>query len=155
MAGREHVQALMRDIGPQSGLLEVTEFAEHDTWTLVVDEATVLFADYDNTGPRLMLSAEAGVPADAGRLGLYELLLKYNDAWRETGGGRMALDPAGTVVQRFELPVQGLELPRLQAVIGAFVDVLHGWREIVAKAGGDETPSASASAMMPGGMIRG
>lgn len=154
MAGREHVQALMRDVGPQAGLLEVTEFAEHDAWTLVVDDATVLFVDHDDTDGRLMLSAEVGEPAEAGRPGLHELLLRYNDAWRETGGGRMSLDPAGVVVLRFELPVQGLELARLQGVIGTFVEVLRGWREIVANAGG-EVPAVPLAAMMPGGMIRG
>ena len=30
-----------------------------------------------------MLSAEVGQPAEAGRLRFYELLLRYNDAWRE------------------------------------------------------------------------
>ncbi len=155
MADRKHVQALMREIGPQSGLLEVTEFAERDVWTLIVDEATVLFADYDDAGARLMLSAEVGEPAEAGRLRLYELLLRYNDAWRETGGGRMALDPAGAVVLLFELPVAGLELARLQAAIGGFTAALGGWREILAKAGDDAAGPTLPAAMMPGGMIRG
>ena len=155
MAGREHVQALMREIGPQSGLLEVTEFADLDAWTLVVDEATVLFADYDDSRPRLMLSAEVGEPAETARLRLYELMLRYNDAWRETGGGRMALDPAGGVVLGLELSVEGLELARLRAVIGGFVEVLQGWRDIVAKARGDETVTVPPEVMMPAGIIRG
>ncbi len=155
MAGREHVQALMRDIGPQMGLLEVTEFAEPHVWTLVVDEETVLFVDYDDPGARLLLSAEVGEPAEAGRLVLYELLLRYNDAWRETGGGRMALDPAGVVVQQFEMAVAGLELQRLQAAVGTFVDVLRGWREILATAGRHDADASSATLTMPGGMMPG
>lgn len=155
MAGREHVQALMRDIGPQLGLLEVTEFAVLHTWTLVVDETTVLFADYDDAGIRLMLSAEVAEPAEAGRSQLYELLLRYNDAWRQTGGGRMALDPAGTVVLLFELPVAGLDLARMQTVIRGFVEVLHGWREALARAAGDAADPVPPIAMMPDGMIRG
>lgn len=154
MAGRKHVEALMREIGPQLGLMEVTEFAERGTWTLVVDEATVLFADYDDTHARLMLSAEIGEPAEAGRLRLYELLLRYNDAWRETGGGRMALDPAGAVVLLVDLPVAGLDLPRLQATIGGFVEALGAWREVLVKAGQDEPMPAMTT--VPGGtMIRG
>ena len=105
MAGKEHIQALMREIGPQMALAQVTEFEVEGTWTLMPDEDTVLFADYDEAGGRLVLSAEAGRPVDSGRLGLYDLLLRYNNSWAETGGVRMALDGEGTVVQLFDLPV--------------------------------------------------
>ena len=97
MASREHVQALMRAIGPQMALQEVTEFEAEGTWTLVPDEDTVLFADYDEAGGRLVLSAQCR-PARRGQPpGLYDLLLRYNNRWAETGGVRMALDGEGGI----------------------------------------------------------
>ena len=153
MAGKEHIRALMREIGPQMALAQVTEFEVEGTWTLIPDEDTVLFADYDEAGGRLVLSAEAGRPVDSGRLGLYDLLLRYNNSWAETGGVRMALDGAGTVVQLFDLPSADLDLPRLQAVVTGFIDTLRAWREIVGRAGGGSTEAAFGP--MLGGMIRG
>jgi hypothetical protein len=152
MTGRTNVQALMQAIGPQLALLEVTEFAALNTWSLVVDEATVLFADYDEGREVLVLSAEAGRPAETDRLQLYDLLLRYNIRWAETGGVRMALDgEAGSVTQLFELAVNGLDLPRLQTVVARFLDTLRAWREIVGQApAAAETPFAT----MPCGMIR-
>jgi hypothetical protein len=79
MAGKEHIRALMREIGPQMALAQVTEFESEGTWTLMPDEDTVLFADHDEAGGRLVLSAEVGRPIEAGRLGLYDLLLRYNN----------------------------------------------------------------------------
>lgn len=154
MSGKQHVQALMRAIGPQLGLLEVTEFEAENTWTLVPDEDSVLFADYDDAGGRLVLSAEVGRPAGDDRLRLYELLLRYNNRWPETGGVRMALDEAdGGVVQLFDLPVADLDLARLQTVVANFLDMLKAWREIVAAVPAE--PEASSFNPMLGGMIRG
>jgi hypothetical protein len=152
--GKEHVQSLMRAVGPQLDLLEVTEFDEQNVWTLVVDEATVLFADYDDAQARLVLSADVARPPGTERQSLYELLLRYNNLWPETGGVRMALDEAdGNVGQLFDLPVADLDLPRLQAVISGFVATLLGWREIVGRpvAGTAEPPFSP----MLGGMVRG
>ncbi len=154
MASREHVQALMRAIGPQMALQEVTEFEALGTWTLVPDQDTVLFADHDEAGRRLVLSADVGRPAEGGRLHLYDLLLRYNNRWAETGGVRMALDgEGGAIVQLFDLPVADLDLPRLQAVLAGFTDMLKAWREIVARAEMGAAPAPPGP--MLGGMIRG
>src|SRR5262245_11105042 len=85
MAGKDNVHALMRDIGSQLALLEVTEFEELGTWTLVVDETTVLYAEYDEGRNVLVLSADVDKPTEARRLLLYDLVLQYNNLWRETG----------------------------------------------------------------------
>jgi hypothetical protein len=157
VASKEHVHSLMADLGPLLELLEVTEFAKENVWTLVVDEQTTVFADYDDGFGRVTLSADVAEVPPGGRERLYELLLTYNNQWSETGGVRMGLDaPGGSVVQMVDLPADGLDLPQLQAVVGNFVDKIRAWREIVAKSGdglglrdtGPEDPFMS-------GMIRG
>jgi hypothetical protein len=157
MAGKEQVHDLMSAIGPMLELLEVTEFDEENLWTLVVDEDTVLFADYGAEEGRLVLSTELGAPPGGERHGLYELLLTYNNQWGETGGVRMALDaPGGNVVQIYDLALAGLDLPRFQTVVGNFVDTARAWREIVAKGGdgGGDSPAGPIDPFMSG-MIRG
>jgi hypothetical protein len=157
MTGKEQVHDLMSGIGPLLELLEVTEFDEENVWTLVVDEETVVFADYQDEGERLVLSTEVGAPPPGDRKGLYELLLTYNNQWGETGGVRLALDaPDGSVVQIYDLALAGLDLPKLQAVIGNFVDVARAWREIVARGGeGGGEPAAGPIDPFMSGMIRG
>jgi hypothetical protein len=154
MTAKQHVGALMRDVGPQLDLLEVTEFDDQDVWTLVVDETTVVFADYNDAQSRFVLSADVAQPQWNDRQALYELLLRYNNCWPQNGGVRMALDEAdGNVVQLVDLPVADLDLPRLQAAILGFVATLSAWREILSRPGasGAEPPFNP----LLGGMIRG
>lgn len=158
MSDRRHVQALMREIGPGLELQEVTEFEERGTWTLVVDDGTVLFADYDDGREGIVLSAEVALPPEAGRPALHEFMLRYNNAWRETGGVRLALDGEGAVVQLFDVPAAGLDLSRLQGVVAGFVGTLRAWREIVARGGArgqEDAEAAPVNPMLLAGMIRG
>ena len=108
MTEAAQIHALMTENGPRLELAEVTASEEHGQWTLVVDEATVLFADWDEERQCVWLSAEVGAPAAGDQLRLYELLLVYNNGWAETGGIRMALDEAGgSVVMTYDLPAAG------------------------------------------------
>ena len=119
----------MREIGPLLELEQVTEFDGGREWALVVDEATVVHADYVEADDRLMLSIELGQPPEASRHRIYELLLLYNHAWPETGGVRMALEsPGGTIVQLFETGVGDLDLTGLRNVVAGFVELARHWR---------------------------
>jgi Tir chaperone protein (CesT) family len=159
MADKAHVHALMAEIGPAMGLAEVAEFERDNLWTLVVNEGTVLFADYDPEDARLWLSADVCVPWPGDRSRLYELLLQYNAQWRQTGGTRLALDgPEGSVILAYDLPVAGLDLHGLRTIVSNFRDTLDGWRKIVAAAPAASRGSETASGpdpMFQSGMIRG
>jgi len=149
MSGYEQVRALMAQIGPVLELAEVLEQAERHAWTLVDQDATVLFAEFLPAEAMLFLSAEAGAPPPEHRAGLYHLMLQYNARWQETGGVRLALDgPDGAVVQAYTMPVADLDLARLCTVIRNFRANLGGWRTIIADAAA--TPDINTL-----GMIRG
>lgn len=157
MSGKAQLHRLMAEIGPLLELQEVTEFEAEDLWTLVVDADTVLFLDYQATPERLVLSAEAGVPAEAGRE-FYATLLQYNNQWAETGGVRLALDgPEGGVVQIVDLALAGLDLSQLQTTLMGFLATLRAWREIVAQAGAGRADTAEPGLAPYGlqGFIRG
>ena len=145
MSAKSLVTQVMTEIGPLLELGAVIESDDGDGWILVVDEDNSVLVELDETEERILLSADAGLPDDDARPRLYEMLLAYNRQWHATGGIRMALEePGGEVVQMLELPVAGLGVTRLAQVFVAFLEVLAGWRTIVARqAGADDRSDAS------------
>ena len=155
MPDRANLHALMTEIGPALELAEVEEFEREDLWVLTAGDGVVLFAEYQPDDRRLWLSTDVCEPPGE-RLVLYDLILQYNARWKETGGVRLALDgPEGSVVLAYDLPVAGLDLPRLQTVIRNFRDTLDGWRTIVAASGQTEGQGSRGLDPMLMGMIRG
>lgn len=154
MSHREHLHHLMTELGPLLEPLEITEFEELNTWTVVMDEDTTLFVDYDEDNDRLTLSADVGTPAEDIRGRIYRQLLRRNGEALRPGQARLALDEAGgTVVQIVDLPQSNPDVAGLQGAIREFLDTLSEWREAV-----NTSSHASAVPMenfSPGGMIRG
>ena len=146
MSVKDHMHRLMSEIGPLLEVAAVIEADDGDGWILAIEEDDSVLVELDEAEGRLFLSAEAGLPDDEARPGLYETLLVYNAQWYASGGVRMALDePGGEVVQMLELPAAGLEASRLAQVFVAFLEVLSGWREVVAGSpGGGDGLDASA-----------
>src|SRR5262245_10352205 len=131
MARKQQIQDLMAAIGPMIDPLAVSEFEAENTWTLQIDEDTLLIIDLDEKQDKLVFTTEIGVPT-GDRVALNERLLCLNYHWDTTGGVRMALDgPQGAVVQLFDLPCAELEPSRLARVIANFLDTARAWRAIV------------------------
>jgi hypothetical protein len=93
---------------------------------------------------KLVLSTGLGTPPADRQAATYELLLRYNYNWPESGGVKMALQPneetesEAEVVMLFELNASGLDLPGLQRVLVSFVSIARTWRELVAVGFGGE-----------------
>lgn len=153
MAGLERVDAWMREIGPLLDLEQVTLYDSGREWALIVDEATVVYADYITDGERLMLSIELGRPPESSRHRVYELLLLYNHAWPDTGGVRMALESeGGSVVQLFETPTADLDPIGLRNLVGSFVELARHWRDGIARGSGDGLPPTDDRGLLLGGI---
>ena len=158
MSGNEEIHQLMAEIGPILDLGEVYEGAGANAWTLAGQDRTIIFVEFMSDDDRLWLSAEVGTPPPADCLRLYSLMLQYNARWQQTGGIRLALDaPDGAIVQAYDMPAAGLDLPRLCTIIRNFRNTLDGWRRIAI--GGRETadpaPDPTAADVTMTGMIRG
>jgi hypothetical protein len=83
------------------------------------------------------------------------MLLVYNAAWRETGGGRLALDePGGEVMLIFDLAATGLDVSALQAVLANVQEVAALWRRLIAR-GASAGQQELSPTFMPTGAIRG
>ena len=156
MAGLDRVDALMREIGPLLGLDQVTLYDSGREWALVVDERTVVYADYIEAGERLMLSIELGRPPEASRQRVYELLLLYNHAWPDTGGVRMALESeGGPIVQLFETDTADLDVSGLRNLLGGFIELARHWRGGITRGVAGEDVGMAVDRMLMLGSIRG
>ena len=161
-ASWEQVHGLMAEVGAVLDLAEVTELPDHDYWRVVGADETGIDLDFERTTGRLMLSTQLGRPRAQGREALYDTLLAYNGAWRETDGARLALDePGGEVVLLFDLAVEGLDVSEFGGVLANFQEVAAVWRRLVARGGVAATTGDGAAmeatmpSFMPPGFIRG
>ena len=144
MAGIDQVRLLLKELGPALELGAIQELPGGNAWGLATRESLIVFLEYMPDDDRLWLSAEAGTPRAEDHAALFPLMLQYNAQWRQTGGVRLALDAAdGAVVLAYDVPVAGLDLPELCAVIRNFHDMLEGWSTIVS--GGGRAATAPAS----------
>jgi hypothetical protein len=133
MATTEQLNALLAETGAILELAEVIGFESENLWTLEVDETTILFVDHEANQHRIVLSGEVVKPHDARKISAYELLLQYNNQWKSTGGLRMALDgPGGSINQICDISTVDLNAHALADMIRVFVDVLRGWRDMLA-----------------------
>lgn len=156
MAGIDQVRLLLKELGPALELGAIRELPGGTAWGLATQDSLILFLEYTPDDDRLWLSAEAGTPRAEERAGLYPLMLQYNAQWRQTGGARVALEADDAVVLACDVPVAGLDLPRLCAIIRNFQVMLEGWSAILSGAGRASTGPAPADTLVAAsGVIRG
>jgi hypothetical protein len=102
------------------------------TWHVAFDDATCFDIQYDERGRRIMITGNVGIVAEPARAQIYPTLLQYNFIWQQTGGVRMALDPATEqVVAMFELPASGLGPSHLSQALSSMAGVRRAWAEIL------------------------
>ena len=155
MTTSQQLSELMAKIGPACGLLEVTEFDEGSncSWILVAEEETYLTADLDEAFGKLVLACEIATPPAERRGDIYEMLLRFQNAWPDTGGLRFSVDVDDSVVMMFDLAVSHLNVELLQTVVANFLRQAAHWREIIS-AGVDIEPVDSTPDIDNTGMVR-
>jgi hypothetical protein len=134
MANAARVSELMVEVGALLDLDQVTELPDQAYWYLMLPDETVIDAEYEAESDRVVLSTPIGRPQPGSREAVYDTLLAYNAAWRETGGVRAALDePGGELLLLCDVTVHGLAASELQAVVGGLAQLAQTWRAYVAK----------------------
>jgi hypothetical protein len=125
-----NLQQAMTEIGPMLGIEEVVEYAAQSLWTLTIDNATVVFAEYHEGSRQVILSVDVTEVPMEGRTELMDILLRYNGSWDLTGGVCMSLDAEGRIVQQSAvLPAGDLDSQMLHTALMNFLSIMGHWRQ--------------------------
>jgi hypothetical protein len=121
------VQLLLRDLGRLVGLNDLALDAD-GRCSLLVDERAEVEISFVDGEDHLILAARLGeLPADAPPE-RYATLLDANFFWRGTNGGTLGVErDSRTVALLDTVPLAGLDVGRLEARLGTFVDTAEEW----------------------------
>lgn len=92
------------------------------------------FFSHDD-GARLVVGAMLGPVLPANRLATYEMVLKFNGLWEETGGQRVALDDDDNLILLADLAVDQLDAPFLSTFLDDFAVRALTWQGLMARGG--------------------
>jgi hypothetical protein len=139
MNSLEALQSLMKLLGPQTPGIDAVVQNEDRTWALQFDDASVVFLEWDEQPPRLVISAELGKIEEGRQLDVMRMLLSYNLLWRDTGGVKFAMGgPDGGAMLLYEWHSGEAVLSELQTVLQNFRDIAGAWRRYVESGGAVE-----------------
>jgi hypothetical protein len=144
MMNHTQVKTLIEEVAPLLDPERVVYREEQATWLFGFDETTIVAIIHDADQHRLVLQLDLGpVPFDQQHSN-YELLLRYNFIWRETGGARMALDEEANVIFLFECPLFDLNTAQLQTIIDNFVHQGVHWHQLIQQPPQSQTTDTAA-----------
>jgi hypothetical protein len=137
----EHLGAMLDELGPATPEVVLIEQATPNTWLIALEEGgAALAVKLDESTDVVTLSCELGRPQESVRERVYEALLIYNGLSALHGGIRMALrEPAGVVLQEFDVHLQTLDVDGLRRIVQDFSRKAAAWEEIIESA---EPPAA-------------
>ncbi len=128
----EQVTEMLKEVGPRVGALQL-ECAENDgSWAFFFKEGPMCMLEHCEGRDWFVLSSELGVLGDADRIGLYELMLSYNDQGATTGGARLGIDDAdGMATLSVDLSADDLQPNQFCSLIEGFRGLRSVWSQIV------------------------
>lgn len=137
----EQIQQLMQEVGPSMPEIDAVVQTEDASWALQFSDETIFIIESAEDPPRMVISAELGVAAQAQQHSVYETLLCYNLLWKDSGSVKVGLaGPQGALIISVEACVDGMTLMALQEVLNKFLVIVRSWTQYVAQADGS-TPA--------------
>lgn len=120
-------QALADGLGRSLGLDGLAFDADDGTFTLELDDRTLVSIAVDRGGDALTLYA----PVTATPLAephLVRRALEANFLWRRTGGATLAIEPgSGQLVLHARLQLSGLQVPAFARALEGFAEQVASW----------------------------
>ena len=128
----QNLQQTMADVGPLVEDIELIQQLGDNRWLVIFDEESAIEIEFDEVANKLTFSAVLAAVEEGNETDIYQLLLRYNYLWRETGGIRMALDGTNDqVVMLFDLFQPEVAKATLATVIGNLQDAALMWRQAI------------------------
>lgn len=145
----DDISIIMTEVGPlDENILAVLRTGD-ESWAIRF-EAVDVEAEFDPAGGRLMLSTTVGVPPPPRAATVYETLLTYSTAWRETGGVRMGLSrPGGELVQMADIVAADITPALVVTMAVNLAERSLYWRGYVEGSEADDDTAAAPAANFP------
>jgi len=130
----ERIQQLMQELGPATPDIDAIVQTEEPSWAIQFSDESIIIIEPADEPPRMVVSAELGVAAEAQQRTVYETLLCYNLMWRDTGGVKIGLaGPQGALIISTELCLDSLMLNDLQLTLKNFLKITRSWQGFVSQ----------------------
>jgi hypothetical protein len=149
----QDIERVFAEVGPLDERIATVIKTSDGAYAIRFEDVDVL-AEWDDTRKRLVLSCEIGAvpPERAGQI--YEILLTYSMAWRDTGGLRMALAGlGGNAVQLVDLAGEEIAARRIAIVAVNLAERTRVWRAFFTLHAG-EGPGPEPADLLASHMIR-
>ena len=128
----EQITEILKDMGRRIGALQLECAEKEGNWALFFEEEPICMLERCEGRDWFVLSSELGALGDCDRVGLYELMLAYNDQGATTGGARLGIDNAdGVATLSVDLSVEELEPGRFHGLLDGFRRLRSAWSEII------------------------
>lgn len=126
------LDALISGIGPLDDSIARITRDDENRWSVEIG-AVELVIEFDAARGLLRLGTEIGIPEPDTAFEIYQAMLIYNVAGRDTGDVVIGLTgPGGSLLQLLTVPVAGLTSKALVTPVVNLADRTVSWRQLLA-----------------------
>jgi hypothetical protein len=137
----EHIEHLIKEIGPAMPEVDAIVQTEDPSWAIQFSDETIIILEPADDPSRVVISTELGAAVEAQQRRVYETMLCYNLMWRDSGGVKIGLaGPQGALIISTDVCIEGLTLQDLKQEIERFLQIARSWTQYVGKADAGEAP---------------
>ena len=144
MGEKTTAEALFQELGPLLDPVAIIYDEKEPQWVVVIDENTRIDVGYDEGSDQFVFALDLGEVPERNTDRVYELLLRFSFLWRDTGGLHAALDGKSRALLIYRHTVQGLDVQRLQTLMGNLAAHCRTWADIIANS---DTPDFDPDAV--------
>ena len=142
-------EKLFQELGPLLDPAAIVYDETEPLWAVVIDETTRIDVAYDDDAGQFVFALDLGEVPDQSAERVHALLLRFSGVWRETGGLHTALDGEGRALLMYRHPVQGLDVQRLQTLMGNLAVHRRMWADLIASSETEELDPDTAESAVP------
>lgn len=126
------IDRLMQGVASLRDPTRITAVANARTWIVEGDAEAAVFVDYLPERALLVFSSDIGVPLACDSIGCHEEFLRYAQAWDETDGLRVGIEPAdGSAWLIQDVALHGFGAFELARRLDRFEAGCSAWRQVI------------------------
>lgn len=154
MSEQARLEAMMEELGPAFELAAVAYDPSEPLWSVAFDETAMVSLTTDDDGRTAVFALPLAEPPVEAADRAYELLLRFNHLWGETGGTYASLGGDGSPYLICRQPLERLDARRIHGLIALLVKNQVLWTDMLARFGDNDEPHDPMDLAMRFGGIR-